>query len=179
MAVSAPGGGYDSPPPSSVNLCLDSLMGRVCRLQYHRDMSQALCPVPSVFLTPLDPTGPASVSGPALPPSCLPLRCYLRRRVSPEVAWPTSTSSTRTCCPSSAATTCSWKRRTPMSGLSRAGPLAARPVEEVSAVGGPTVPCGGEQTRDSGWGSQEEASPFEVGSCLSVSLMISHAWKPF
>lgn len=107
----------------------------VCGLQCHRGMSQALCPVPSRFLTPLDSVGPASVSG--LAASFLsPLRCSPQWRVNPEVAWPTSTSSTRTCCPSSGAITCSWKRQTPMSGLSRAGLLAARPVEEVSAVVG-------------------------------------------
>lgn len=122
--VCSPASVYDQTPSWSV-----------CGLQCHRGMSQALCPVPSRFLTPLDSVGPVSVSG--LAASFLsPFRCSPQWRVNPEVAWPTSTSSTRTCCPSSGAITCSWKRQTPMSGLSRAGLLAARPVEEVSAVVG-------------------------------------------
>lgn len=45
-----------------------------------------------------------------------PLRCSPQLRVAPEAASPTSTSSMRTCCPSSGATTCSWRRQTPTSG---------------------------------------------------------------
>lgn len=77
--------------------------------------------------TPLTPT---LISGLCVSPR----RFSPRLRVNREVAWPTSMSSTRTCCPSSGAITCSWRRRTPMNGLSRAGLPAARPVEEVSAI---------------------------------------------
>lgn len=115
---------------------------------------------------------PPSIS---LWPLCLPCRFSPRLRVNPEVAWPTSTSSMRTCCPSSGAIMCSWKRRTPTNGLSRAGLPAARPVEEVSAIVVLWFLVG------NGGGSVRMDQRL-VGvwkKCLSLSLKISQAYKRF
>ena len=92
-----------------------------------------LTPQPGASSSLVSLCWPCSPPSSPVPPPPSPLRYSSQLKVAPAAVWPTSTSSTRTCCPLSGATTCSWRRQTPTSGHSRAGRPAPRPAEEVPA----------------------------------------------